>query len=72
MKEGRVNSEGYINVADRMGLSGARGMKASLNHQCHGLVLTCTLPLQITQHIIRTGWPDNVADGGGESAALNN
>lgn len=33
MKEGRVNSEGYINVADRMGLSGARGMKASLNHQ---------------------------------------
>ena len=32
MKEGRVNSEGYINVADRMGLSGARGMKASLNH----------------------------------------
>ena len=33
VKEGHVNSEGYVNVADRMGLSGVRGRKTSLSHQ---------------------------------------
>ena len=29
-KSGRVNDEGYVNVADQMGLSGIRGTRQSL------------------------------------------
>lgn len=30
LQHGRINNEGYVNVADQLGISGERGMRPSL------------------------------------------
>lgn len=56
MRDGRVNDEGYVNVAAQMGLSGERGTRTL---QWLLLIRADKLFLQIIQLIIRTGLPDS-------------
>ena len=50
---GKVNDEGYVNVADQLGLSTERGMFLAL--LCHEMIRWLTSSIQITRRTIPSG-----------------